>query len=50
MKPEKEIQLFNLKTDPTEDNDLSDEKPELVKELINDYKEFEASCKPNKDE
>lgn len=45
MKPEKKIQLFNLKTDPTEENDLSDEKPEIVEELMNEYKEFEASCK-----
>ncbi|WP_394698105.1 sulfatase-like hydrolase/transferase [uncultured Draconibacterium sp.] len=42
-KPEKEIQLFNLKADPSEDNDLSDENAEIVKELMDEYKRFEAS-------
>jgi len=45
MKPENEIQLFNIKNDPTESNDLAKEKPELVKQLWKEYKEFEASCK-----
>lgn len=45
LKSENEIQLFNLKTDPTESTDLAQEKPELVKELMQEYKKFEASCK-----
>ena len=45
LKPEHEIQLFNLRNDPTESNDLSQEKPELVEELMQEYKKFEASLK-----
>lgn len=44
-KPENEIQLFNLKTDITESKDLSKEKPEIVEELMREYKAFEASIK-----
>ena len=39
--PKNKIQLFNLENDPTESNDLAEEKPEVVKELtemINDFK------------
>ena len=43
QKPNKDIQLFNLKTDPTESNDLAEEKPEMVQELMQDYRNFEAS-------
>jgi arylsulfatase A-like enzyme len=43
LKPENEIQLFNLKNDPTESEDLAKEKPERVEELMHLYKEFEAS-------
>jgi len=46
LKPDKDIQLFNLRTDTTESHDLSIEKPELVKELLKDYKQFEASFEP----
>ena len=46
MKPENEIQLFNLREDPTESNDLALEKPELVEELMSEYKQFEASFTP----
>lgn len=42
--PENEIQLFNLRTDPTESNDLAKEKPELVNELLQDYEKFKANC------
>jgi uncharacterized sulfatase len=42
-KPENEIQLFNLKNDITESKDLSKEKPEIVEELMREYKAFEAS-------
>ena len=42
-KPENEIQLFNLKNDPTESKDLAAKKPEIVNELMTDYKEFEES-------
>ena len=40
---ENRIQLYNLKNDPTESNDLALEKPELVQELMEDYKAFEES-------
>jgi uncharacterized sulfatase len=43
VKTENEIQLYNLKNDPTESNDLSDANPEKVKELLEDCKKFEAS-------
>jgi len=43
MKPDKDIQLFNLKTDPAETNDLAEEKPGKVQELLQDYRNFEAS-------
>jgi len=39
------IQLFDLKNDPTESMDLSQERPEVVKELLQAYKEFEKSLK-----
>lgn len=48
FKPENKIQLFNLKDDPTESTDLAKEKPELVAELMEDYKAFEASIEPLK--
>jgi len=41
--PENEIQLFNLRKDPTESTDLAKEYPALVDELMNDYLEFEES-------
>jgi arylsulfatase A-like enzyme len=43
LKTENEIQLYNLKNDPTESNDLSNVNPEKVKELLADYQKFEAS-------
>ncbi len=43
MKPKNEIQLFNLREDPTESTDLSQEKPEMVNELMQEFKKFEAS-------
>jgi hypothetical protein len=48
LKPENEIQLFNLKTDPTEDHDLSEENPAMAEKLMNEYKQFEASINPFK--
>jgi hypothetical protein len=47
MKPAHEIQLFNLKNDPTESIDLAAAHPELVNDLMNKYKKFEASCNPD---
>lgn len=47
-KIKKKIQLFDLKKDPTESNDLSLERPEVVKGLMQDYKEFEKSLKRDK--
>lgn len=38
-----DIQLYNMKNDPAESNDLSKEMPELVNELMGEYKKFEAS-------
>ncbi|MCX6335591.1 MAG: sulfatase-like hydrolase/transferase [Bacteroidia bacterium] len=43
LKTENEIQLYNLKNDPTESIDLSNVNPEKVKELLEDYQKFEAS-------
>jgi hypothetical protein len=43
MKPEHEIQLFNLRNDPTESNDLANDKPDVVKQLMNEYEKFVAS-------
>ena len=42
-KTENEIQLYNLKNDPTESNDLSLVNPEKVNELTQDYQKFESS-------
>ena len=42
-KPKNNIQLFDVKVDPTESNDLSKERPELVQELLRACKEFEES-------
>lgn len=36
----KELQLFNLKEDPIESNDLSDANPEKVQELLKEYELF----------
>lgn len=41
--PKNKIQLFNLKNDPTESNDLAAVQPELVKELLSEYENFKAS-------
>lgn len=41
--PRNRIQLFNLKEDPTESNDLAEEKPEIVKELIEIVNNFKSS-------
>ncbi len=41
--PANDIQLFNLKTDPGESTDLASEEPEKVKELMQDYENFEIS-------
>ena len=40
---ENDIQLFNLKTDPTESRDLAKENPEKVEELLQDYRKFKNS-------
>jgi hypothetical protein len=42
-KTENDIQLYNLKNDPTESNDVSNQTPQKVDELIQDYHNFEAS-------
>ncbi|MBE0674634.1 MAG: sulfatase-like hydrolase/transferase [Bacteroidales bacterium] len=43
VKTENEIQLYNLKNDPTESNDLSEINPNIVKELLDETRRFEAS-------
>jgi arylsulfatase A-like enzyme len=48
VKTENEIQLYNLKNDLTESNDLSNVYPEKVKELLLDYEKFETSFPPLK--
>lgn len=47
-KTENDIQLYNLKNDPTESNDLSVLNPEKVNELVQDCQKFEASLIPSK--
>lgn len=42
-KTENDIQLYNLKNDPTESNDLANKNPEKVGELLQEIKNFEAS-------
>jgi hypothetical protein len=42
-KTENEIQLYNLKNDPTESIDLSGVHPERVNELLQEIRKFEAS-------
>ncbi len=44
---ENEIQLYNLKNDPTESNDLSLKKPELVEKLMQEYISFSESFTKN---
>ena len=41
--PENEIQLFNLKSDPTESRDLAGENPEMVRQLMGELTVFEKS-------
>jgi arylsulfatase A-like enzyme len=41
--PPKKIQLFDLKADPTESNELSDRMPGKVKELVQEYEKFKNS-------
>ncbi len=47
-KPVKKIQLFDLKNDITESNDLSVTNPEKVKELMQEYENFKKSLKSKK--
>jgi len=46
LKTENEIQLYNLRNDPSESNDLSIINHEKVNELMLDYQKFEASFVP----
>jgi len=46
--PPKQIQLFNLRADPSESNDLASRYPNLVDELMQEYKDFESSFKSSK--
>ena len=45
--PKNNIQLFNLKNDPTESTDLALEKPELVEELMQEYNLFKETVTKN---
>ena len=45
--PKNKIQLFNLKTDPTESNDLAEEKPELVEKLMQEYNLYKETATKN---
>ena len=38
------VELYNLKDDISEQNDLSKEKPELAAELLSRLKEWRISC------
>lgn len=44
--PENNIQLFNLRADPTESLDLAGQNPEKVGELMKQYTEFKNSLNP----
>jgi arylsulfatase A-like enzyme len=46
MKPERDMQLFNLKEDPTESNDLAEQRPEVLEDLMQEYRDYEESL-PN---
>jgi arylsulfatase A-like enzyme len=46
MKPERDIQLFNLKEDPAESNDLAQQRPEVLEDLMKEYRDYEESL-PN---
>ena len=48
QKPLKKVQLFDLKNDITESNDISERKPEIVEEFIRDYEKFKNSIILNK--
>jgi len=43
LKPDGKFQLYNLKTDPKEQNDLSEDNPEKVKQLIDLLNEYRNS-------
>jgi hypothetical protein len=43
LKPDKDIQLFNLRTDPAESFDLAGENPTIVEKLMKIYTEYENS-------
>ncbi|SNR43732.1 uncharacterized sulfatase [Lutibacter agarilyticus] len=44
----KKIQLFDLKNDPSESNDLENERPEVVQDLLREFKQFEKLLKSSK--
>jgi hypothetical protein len=46
VKTENDIQLYNLRSDIPESNDLSNVHPEKVEELLREYQKFEASLAP----
>ena len=43
LKPNKDIQLFNLRTDRTESEDLAEARPEVLEDLMQEYRNFEKS-------
>jgi arylsulfatase A-like enzyme len=46
LKTENDIQLYNLRKDITESNDLSNVNPEKVEELLREYHKFQTSLAP----
>ena len=46
--PDKNLWLFNVAEDPNEHNDLSEEKPEVVRELLDLLVKFNATAVPVK--
>ena len=48
IQSENGLQLFNLRKDPTESENLAKENDSMLKELMIDYKKFEASFDPLK--
>jgi arylsulfatase A-like enzyme len=42
-KPDQDIQLFNLREDPTESNNMADQRPEVLEDLMLEYQKYENS-------
>jgi N-acetylgalactosamine-6-sulfatase len=42
-KPDQDIQLFNLREDPTESENMADQRPEVLEDLMLEYQKYENS-------